>query len=467
IAAAALSLAWDVALAAPQTAEPFTVYVPVGQQTAILVGPHVGDADGDLDWSTFALTSSPQSGTTGLEPGVIHYSAVSLTPTVPDSLTYRICDLAGDCVLGDVEIWVGVVAQDDDFVVTDGTTTVLDVLANDFVATAAPGDPSTLTLINSSQSFQVVNGAIVYTSAPGFNGTDGVNYSVCTTDGTCGQAVVRIDVQGPTPPVAVNDPVEVTFGNTVTILPLANDTDAGGDLIPQVTIISVRTVGIVNQVAPDTIEYTPGFSGSTVHAIDYRICDQAGSCDSASIIITVLPLPPGARADSVTVAAGDTIEIDVLANDTFDPAWLDTTNFSVTLTDESQTSIPPVRWEQGTPGVVYTAPATLGGPDSFWYTVCHTNGGCESTTVAVSVVHPSGFTSPLVAFFETDQSLQPGPDGTYRIDVLSNVVPSGSPIDPSSVVAVTQPVWGSFASDAGIIVYTPGSVPVSELDFRY
>jgi len=461
------------AAAAPPTVQPLTVFALIGEQTPIEIGPTIVDPDGHLDWSTFEILAAPTSGTAGFEPGVIHFTPQSLTPTTPDSLTYRICDTDANCVESDVTIWVGAVALDDDFVVDAGTTSTLDVLANDFVATASPGDPSTLTGFNSTQPYQFINGMLIYTAPADFDGLTGTTYSVCTTDGTCRQAQASIDVMGPHPPVAVDDAISVLFGETVSIEPLLNDTDSRDDLIQSVRIVEAPALGITNQVGPTRIEYTPEFASQLTHSIDYEVCDEAGSCDIGTVLISVLPERPDAVSDLYTVIAGETVQLDLLANDSFDQIWLDQPAFTLSITGNSQSLEPPtLEWVAGVPVVTYQAPAWLGGFDSFGYSLCHSNGGCGYATAYITVPHPSGFTSPTIAFQDDDDEeigrLAPDANGSYRIEVLHNVTPAQNPIDPTSVLAVSDPPGGStFSTDNGAIVlngYVGGPIP---LHLRY
>jgi len=90
-----------------------------------------------------------------------------------------------------------------------------------------------------------------------------------------------------TPPVAVDDEVEVNSGSTVLIDVLANDTDADGDGL-LISGFTQGTNGVVTQEG-GSIRYTPGNGFIGMDEFQYEISDGNGGTSSAFVRITVSP----------------------------------------------------------------------------------------------------------------------------------------------------------------------------------
>jgi hypothetical protein len=99
-------------------------------------------------------------------------------------------------------------------------------------------------------------------------------------DGTCH---VSSGLDGPD---AVDDAVTTPVDTPVTIDVLANDIYVE----PVVVLLEVGpSHGLVGPWADGTITYTPDPGFSDTDSFTYRICDTAGQCDTATVIIIVGP----------------------------------------------------------------------------------------------------------------------------------------------------------------------------------
>ncbi|WP_281989329.1 Ig-like domain-containing protein [Aquimarina aggregata] len=265
----------------------------------------------------------------------------------------------------------------------------IDVLFNDSDAEDDILDNSNLS-INTNPSNGSVNinnsGTITYTPNTGFSGSDSFVYTLTDSAGGTDTATVNITV-GAAPandaPDAVNDTVTVAYETATILSVLANDTDDetldGGNI----TIDADPASGVVVVNTDGTITYTPNATYDGVDSFDYTITDAAGNVDTATVSITVNPEPsnyaPTADADTATVLMGDTVDIDVLANDTdVEDTSFAGSNLSIdTAPEHGSVSI------QSNGVITFTPNQSYVGADSFTYTL--TDSGGESSTAIVNV----------------------------------------------------------------------------------
>jgi hypothetical protein len=185
-------------------------------------------------------------------------------------------------------------------------------------------------------------------------------------------------------PVAVADAAGVGENGQVTISVLINDSDPDGDTLT----VSGTTQGTGGSVLHNgsSVTYTPdaGFVGSD--SFDYSIDDGFGGTASATVSITVTAQnrPPVAVSDSVTISSGDTVVIDVLANDS-DPDGDAVSVFSVSSANKGDVS-----WQPGQATITYSHNPKRKGSDSFSYTISDGRGGSASATVSITLGSGTG-----------------------------------------------------------------------------
>jgi len=276
----------------------------------------------------------------------------------------------------DAEISIDVLAND-----TDPAGTALEI--------KSAGSPS-----NGTTS--IVDGEIVYTPNPNFNGFDSFTYTVENADGNesdAGTVTVTVAAVADVPETA-NDTAETPEDNPVTIDVLANDNNPDGDA----TIVIVRdSEDGVTAVDDGKLIFTPNddFYGSTT--VEYILQNTGGDkSDPATTTITVTPvddLPRGQPA-GVPVRAGDSAVIDVLASYT----EVDGEELMFSLSENPLTTA-----EGGTAEILdgkikYTPPPSIPatattmeshfeGFDSFVYTIFAGPSG-RTVTVTLDVIDP-------------------------------------------------------------------------------
>ncbi|MFN3238030.1 MAG: Ig-like domain-containing protein [Pseudomonadales bacterium] len=176
--------------------------------------------------------------------------------------------------------------QVDEVEIALGQSTVITPLDND---TDADGD--TLTIINVSAQFGTVttDGFVVnYTAADGFFGTDILIYQVSDGSSLVEQEIT-VNVFGNRPPLAVDDAASVLANQTLTIDPLANDTDADNDALELVSATVNSGTVTINS---GRIEFVPSQAVvPTTVTITYVIQDATGATDTGEITVNVEATP--------------------------------------------------------------------------------------------------------------------------------------------------------------------------------
>ncbi len=179
------------------------------------------------------------------------------------------------------------VAADDQATVTEDGSVLIDVRAND---TDAEGDALTLTAASATNgTAEIQGGQIRFTPDANYSGPASVTYTVSDGNGGTDTATVAVTV---TPvndaPVAADDQATVTEDGSVLIDVRANDTDAEGDAL---TLTAASATNGTAEIQGGQIRFTPdpGFSGSAT--VTYTVSDGNGGADTATVAVTVEPLP--------------------------------------------------------------------------------------------------------------------------------------------------------------------------------
>ncbi|WP_282051008.1 Ig-like domain-containing protein [Maribacter aquivivus] len=365
----------------------------------------------------------------------------------PDTIPREDLDVIDDVVSTPVDTPIVIDILDNDFgIPADGTLTVTDP-SNGTVEINDGGTPD-----------DISDDTITYTPNDGFEGTDVIEYTVCDAEGNCDTATVAITVGEPVALDVVDDSVSTPIDTPIEIDILDNDFGIPTDGTLTVTDPSNGTVeindgGTPDDISDDTITYTPndGFEGTDV--IEYTVCDAEGNCDTATVIITVgEPVALDVVDDSVSTPIDTPIEIDILDNDFGIP-----TDGTLTVTETSNGTVEIN--DGGTPDdisddtITYTPNDGFEGTDVIEYTVCDTEGNCDTATVAITVGEP-------VALDVVDDSVSTPIDTPIEIDILDNDF--GIPSD--GTLTVTDPSNGTMEINDGgtpddisddTITYTP------------
>ena len=363
-----------------------------GQAVTINVVSNDTDAAGTITASTVALASNPTNGTAVAQGnGTILY-----TPTAgfvgTDTFTYTVGDSLGDTssagtVTVIVQTPIPTVANADTATDLEGHASTISVLTNDTQESAAI-DPTTVVIGASPADGTAVpqaDGTVIYTSNPGFIGTDSFTYAVNDVLGdTSNTATVTVNVTAITPPTAVADTATDEEGVASTISVLTNDVAASVPLDPTKVIIGTApTSGTAVAQADGTIIYTSnaGFVGND--SFTYTVDDQYGDPSNiATVAVTVTAAPPPvAKSFSTPITASAGTPINVLTNVTSDVALVPSSVAVNTAPLGGTATVDPT-----TGAITYTPNASFVGTDTFTYTVADVNGNVSApATITVNV----------------------------------------------------------------------------------
>lgn len=219
-------------------------------------------------------------------------------------------------------------------------------------------------------------GKMRLTVTPGY--VDLVRWTYTVTDGAkSSTAPVEVEVRA-SPLVAVADAVSVQSGVALTFDPRANDSGGVGPL--RVASVTAPAHGTADLGSDGRVTYksTAGYTGTD--AFTYTLTDGVSSI-TAAVTVTVAASPAAsAQADSVTVVAGVSKLIDVLANDS--PA--DVTLDAITVAaGKGATAIESAK-------VRYTPASGKLGGDAFTYRIRRSaNNTTSLAVVSINIVKAS------------------------------------------------------------------------------
>ena len=255
------------------------------------------DTDPDGDLLTVVSVQSGVGGTVSLVGGVITF-APSPNFNGPASFTYTISD--GNGGFSTATVTVNVTAVNDapvassDSVTTNEdqplTLTSATLLGNDV---DVDGDPLTITSVQNpvNGTVALVNGAVVFTPVPNYNGPASFTYTIADGQGAASTATVNITVVSVNDvPVAADDTAADTLEDFPLTIPvaelLADDTDIDGDKLA-VTSVQGAINGTVQLVDGNVVfTPTPGYDGPA--SFTYTVSDGQGGTSTARVDLKVI-----------------------------------------------------------------------------------------------------------------------------------------------------------------------------------
>jgi gliding motility-associated-like protein len=464
----------------------------------VAVSGNVLTNDFDTDGDSIFVTTLPLIAATNGVATIGTNGGYTYTPVTGfvgvDSFTYVICDDGVPSLCDTATVYITVIgeptdsndapiANNDVYITFVNTPIAGSVGNNDF---DVDGDSLTFTVINPTNNgslngtFNPTTGTFTYTPDSGFIGIDTFFYTACDPLGLCDTAMVVIEVLSDNngndndPPYAADDAF-ITDMNTVVIGNiLPNDSDPNGDSIVVNTIPITQPInGGTVTIAPDgTMIYTPLANYVGPDQFTYSICDTLGLCDTATVYITILPVPtpitnnpPVAVLDINMTFVDIAVSGSVLTND-FD---IDGDSIFVTVMPLDTTQNGGLTW-LGNGGYIYTPNAGFTGLDSFTYIICDngTPSLCDTTTVYITVL-------PLPNTGVNNAPIANNDVGVTPVNMPINGDVSNNDFDPDfdplTFTLLTNPtngtLTGTFDPIAGTFTYTPDSNYIGLDTFYY
>lgn len=279
-------------------------------------------------------------------------------------------------------------------------------------------------------------------------GTPGLkDVALTLTDGTAsaqGTLKVLVKPKGNLPPIANSDHAVTWKGQNVTVHPLLNDTDPNGTL-PR--LVSVADPEPDQRIASDLAAGRVTFSSETVgtHYVAYTISDGPNVATGEMRIDVREPAPeapPIADNDLALLAAGGSVLVDVLANDS-DPRGGVLVIQSVDVPPDAPVSVEIVNHAR----LRISAPAGLPNQTSFSYTISN---GSGSATGQVTVV-PMPATATTLPPIATDDTGTVRAGDIVTVPVLANdVSPTGLPLELQPELQIVSGGEGASRSRRGV-----------------
>jgi gliding motility-associated-like protein len=433
------------------------------------------DPDGNLDTNSLTIIAGPTNGVAVFDmTGSLVY-----TPTPDyagnDTIFYRVCDdgIPSPVLCDSAQVVVVIlpindapVAQNDAYSTNEDVFFSGDVSLNDNDVDN-PANGLLYSIVDSSSAGMdgqiLFNNSGVFTYIPntGFNGLVSFTYQVCDPGLLCDTATVSIAIGSVNDaPTAVDDTASTNEEVTVVINVLDNDFDPDGQLDTNAVSIFGGVPNGTAQVNSDgTISFTPNLNYVGVTVFQYVICDTAppALCDTANIIVTVLPIndAPVAAGDGYNMDEDDSLTgADLGANDSdVDDANAD---LSWTLIPGSSAAANGTLVLNANGTFDYTPVTDFNGTVTFDYELCDDGmpSLCDTATASVFIAPVQ---DPIIAN-DDFANMTPG-----LVILISNVIANdydsldaAGGVDPTSLVIITNATNGmDTAFSNGTISYTP------------
>lgn len=286
----------------------------------------------------------------------------------------------------------------------DSSNNRLDVLTND---SSLPDSSETLTVTavgtptaGGTVTIESGGGAVLYTPATGFTGTDTFTYTI--SDGTLtSQATVTVNVATSNPPpTAVNDAFTVVEDAAEAELDvIANDTNSDTTETFSLTAVGQSSQGSTVRLSDDgtKVVYAPAANFFGSEQITYTITDSGGASATGTITVTVTSVNDPPPADAVTaniVKSGSPQTVFVIADAGTN---VDGASETLTITAVGATASGGTATISGQT-ITYTPSSNaFTGSDSFTYTLTDGSGATATGTITVNVLdyQPRSFTVQL------------------------------------------------------------------------
>jgi VCBS repeat-containing protein len=294
--------------------------------------------------------------------------------------------------------------------------------------------------------------------------SDSFSYRVRDLDGgTSNTATVSVAVSPENDiPLAIDDSLSVDEGASINFSVIDNDSDSENRLDASSVSIAVPPLnGVVVVNGDGTIDYSHDGSETAADSFRYTIADQEGLVSvDALVSIAIIPRndEPIALADSVVIAEGATVTIDLAANDSDAEGQLQLATIDI--------STPPVHGSvivNGDGTVDYTHDGSETSVDSFQYTISDANGVMSADTdvnISISAVNDAPQAMP--------DSFSVAEGKTETLALTANDTDAEGGLDAASIRISTEPLHGTVSLNGnGTVDYTHDGSETATDSFTY
>lgn len=312
-----------------------------------------------------------------------------------------------------------------------------------------PSNPAHGTLMAST-----IAGKFIYTSTPGFQGSD--TFTVNVSDGKGGTALQTVQLlvlpsQNPPPvgggggknssPVLAAPTHNVTATEDTAKLITFVATDPDGDKLTFTPTKPAHGTIVNNAVTPSKFIYTPDANFSGTDTFTVTISDGRGGTVTQNVQVLVTGVN-----DAPTVEAAQAIKAINTASTAITVKAVDPDGDAVTWRAANAAHGKVIGGADGV--FAYTPDAGYKGTDSFRVTVTDGKGGTSTQTINITVSAPAANTAPTVA---ASQSITTDAEEAKQITVKASDA-DGDTLNYVAGVAAKGTVTGGAA---GVFTYTP------------
>lgn len=485
------SLTWTMS-GATVASSPLTGFNQIGTHTfnvgTTTITYTVTDSEGNSTVCTSIVTvndninptiSCAGSITIQSDPGTCTASGVLLTsPTTSDNcsvttvtnnapvsfpvgttvVTWTVSDSSGNTATCTQTVTVlGIPLAVNDYDTTSINTPVaIAVLANDSDCDNNLNPGSVFINGQPSNGTVVVNpttGVVTYTPNNNYYGSDQFNYQVCDYTGFCSTATVFIGV-------GLNNGIPYVPDSVVTI----NEDESVTICLPIIDIdgplpFSLNNTGCYSNgtasafIAGNSvcISYIPNQNYNGVDSVCVIVCDGGGLCDTATLVINILPVndPPFVPDTTLTTLMDSTITACLPISDIDGTAPFSVSNVGCYSNGTASAQI-----VGNTVCVTYVPDSGFIGVDSICITVCDSAGACDTAIITVNVAPP--LAKAVIGLAKEAGTPELQPDGSYNVSFLFTVQNLGN--TKLTNVQVTDSMLEAFPPPAHYTIIVP---PVS------
>jgi hypothetical protein len=321
---------------------------------------------------SYSVVAQPKLGKLIGTPPALTYTA-GRTITESDSFTFKVNNGRKDSAPATVNITTGEpppIAENQAVEVTAGEAKPIALRGND-----PKGAKLSYTVVVQPKQGRLsgVPPALTYTAERTASGSDSFTFNVNNSRKDSAPATVSITISEP-PPVAENQAVEVTAGESKPITLGGND-PRGAKL--NYTVAAQPKQGTLIGTPP-TLTYTAWRTATGSDDFSFKVNNGKKDSAPATVSITISEPPPVAENQAVEVTAGEPKPITLKGND---PKGAKLSYSVVAQPKQGALSVAP-------PGLTYTAERTATGSDSFTFKVNNGRKDSAPATVSITISEP-------------------------------------------------------------------------------
>lgn len=290
---------------APSASDDSYVFTNDSNSSEHYLSVRTNDTDAEGDYFTQTAVTQPSHGSLRVTGNYGFYYTAEAGYYGQDSFTYQLTDDFGGVsntatvTIDNMRPIVTPTANNDSVVTDEDQPISFDVYSNDSDDSPLTTTPAIVTSPSNGTLQSNGGGSFTYTPKANFNGQDAFVYRITDTDGQTAQASVSIvinSVYDPIPVNAANDGFTTNEDASLTGSVVTNDiTDPENSI--EVSLATGPSHGNLQLNTDGTFSYTPDANYYGNDSFTYRVTDNLGSTDVATVSLTIKSVNDSPVAD--------------------------------------------------------------------------------------------------------------------------------------------------------------------------